>query len=766
MIMPTIVLSSFFDVKYLLRFAITQVQFAPFNKVTFTPFCDAVQGLEHYDSFLAYGTAYIGYLLILPIIYELARVCCPLDPDPERNDRNRTKSLRISMRKSATPRELSYSETFFTLEGWRNSAIFWSTYLAPDLLLTRITQRLGASLRRKFKIIRANEKNGWFSFCRKENGSVIHNEKTESDTVYEDIHKEVVSKMKEAHSDDHDALPCYWRLLQEEANELLGVSEAEVGMDSTTNWLAITLGLLPVGHLLTNCGWMRFTSVFYRIFVFLLASLGIWNEETTKGYNLVNDFGDFSVLSEADINDIADRNKVNSAYSDALASIVAPRAIILQLLPVIGCFWSSYAINTAGSSIFVFKSSELTAGLCDFATSKLFPLIISPHDAYERAKKEDEKFKDMGFINSISAFRAFFLNSRLIQFLLGVYTVCLPAILLQPDDVFSLNSMIYVLLPLAFINSLGFLVFLGRLLDIKSPRDWGHRRNYWNYRDQVRGKIKTAVEELRKEGKGGPLSSKNLTEDIDTAIQELKMRQDLTSDEEKTIRAVTFYYRIIDNLRAKNKEKIDDETFRDMGISSEKEKKLIQDELKPPAVDTCWARYHKNAHKRQEQGGSECNSAAVGSVFQMINNPLSTVTTARHSASGGGPPVPPQPPVPPVRPQHGDPGVSAVAGDPTPTRVLLNLTQTCSMRLSQTGVGPGPPDLTALSGSRGSGQWSPQSQHHHQHVPDGAVHRTTLMPNYNNRNARSSAIGSAVANAAAGNRASGAGPSVPPSPPH
>ena len=428
-----------------IRLVMKEVQFAPFQTIAFTPFCDAVPGLIGFDSFLAYTTAFSGYILMLPVIYEVSRICCPFDPiDSSHTDKMLRRSARMSQKRlKGTQQEFDPCCCLSTPKKWARTILTW---LAPDLFLANFTNSLEKSLRKTVKF---------------ESVSAI--------AIYSGVL-----------AGDASEVVSYWSLLQCEAIELAELAGYR-NLESEPYILlffTILLGLFPVGHVLTHNGLRTTKVVFLRFLVFVFASFGIWTSSTEMGYQFQNQVSQFSqdVVKDECKNEESNWNEINSIYSEALVAMIAPRAILLQLVPGIGKIWSNYSIKTAATPILPPPSNQKsTCGL--FADKMFFPLLI--HDPLSRAQKEEHgRFAHKVWLNHLSALRSFFLNSRLLRLALNVYKSVVVLLILQPSNGPALYFMLFILLVDAFINALGWVLVLGKIMNIKDLIDFGHEHKF------------------------------------------------------------------------------------------------------------------------------------------------------------------------------------------------------------------------------------------------------------------------------------------------
>lgn len=516
-VIPILIFSSLVDVKLVLRFAVAQVQFAPLvssgGAAPYTEFCNKVPGLLGFDSALAYCTTLAVYLLLLPVLYEAARVVCPYPVTEEIRRNNLEQKTRAESRR--LPKGgVSHANRLFKF--FAHSVRYCLSYLAPDLHLAFFTKRLFHALKRSVDLSvdlelsptpapAATKPNS----LEKQYGRADHEFQVTTNPMQPRISSAPESPVDEAfysrastserdEKDNDDGLPTYWGLLHAEAAEIQEIFPA---LSSRTSPLVLSLAFCPVGHIFTTVGRDAIRDAGTRVVVFFMASFGFWGQWGARGYMLDEKVvGRRSVVEEfakldGDLKQ-EDKNKLNYCYSAALDAIMAPRAILLQLCPFVGGIWSQFTINTASSSILALNSSSL----CGTEQQKIFPMILFV-DALHRAKlEENRRYENKKWLNYLSAFRSIFKNSRSFQFVLQLYRTVLPILLLRnPTDLRVVASMVCILLPTAFVDALGISLTLGKLMNIKDPpmsslSTYGTLSEYWD-------KYKSKIKELQKQGK-------------------------------------------------------------------------------------------------------------------------------------------------------------------------------------------------------------------------------------------------------------------------
>lgn len=499
LLLPTNLFASL-DVGPFLRYALTQVVFTPFTSIAFSQFCDAVPGFIGYDSALAFGTTFVGYALSIPIVYELSRVCCPYDPNKAAEKENRVlsqESRKFSQRlpesviKDNTssvfdlpnPDARAKRESFLNVSSREKVDWFhiivngrWTlfiqkllTFLAPDLFLVLLNDKLLDSIKSTVLLDKSNRSCRWCCCvgffcgpcCASAEGTCVH------DAVLLKANEEKTATENE---EKDSSLPTYWILLQEEARALVGEEWATA---NPTKFILLTMLLLfvPFGHFF-RCGRERFSSVFRRLWVFLWACLGVWTADTEAGYKFNERVESYTSIQKEN-----DLNMTNLLYSQAMLAVIAPRAIMLQLIPVVGGILSIFSINIVSNPLFIFEKSKLTKGFWG-DDSKTFPLFVF-WDAPERTRREEDgKWAHNYSLIYFSAGRAFFTNSRMVQFLLAAYSTAISILLLETNNQFALISMVCLLLPSAFISALEFVIIAAKVFKIKDFADMGHNEKY------------------------------------------------------------------------------------------------------------------------------------------------------------------------------------------------------------------------------------------------------------------------------------------------
>ena len=126
--------------------------------------------------------------------------------------------------------------------------------------------------------------------------------------------------------------------------------------------------------------------------------------------------------------------------------------------------------------------------------------------ALERADKEDHgKFAHKRWLIYMSAAQDIITNSRLVQFVLNFFSALLSVSLLQENVNFTLACIVCLLLPIALVHSLSWVIMLGKMMDIKDLRDFGHSSKHTLYnkvikylKDKEEGKVDNQDENLLK----------------------------------------------------------------------------------------------------------------------------------------------------------------------------------------------------------------------------------------------------------------------------
>lgn len=278
-------------------------------------------------------------------------------------------------------------------------------------------------------------------------------------------------------------LPSYFELLRDEAHYMFHtvMPRKPAGTVSLcASYIAAGfLFLVPIGHIFTPIGCHTFLEVMQRFKLFFFASLGFWSSDAVLAYDIFYQVDEMTVDVDANESGLQEgddkkeeKNKVNMRYSQALQATIAPRAILLQLVPWL-TIWSIFSIATADSAIFANdkgpigkKANRTTAAI----TSKLFPKFITFSEGLKRAEEENGgRYKHrQRWIVYLSALRIVFLNSRAIQFGLSVYTTFLSVYMLYyPTNAIVLGSMVIVLLPFAIVQALGLVLILGKTMNLR-----------------------------------------------------------------------------------------------------------------------------------------------------------------------------------------------------------------------------------------------------------------------------------------------------------
>ena len=282
-------------------------------------------------------------------------------------------------------------------------------------------------------------------------------------------------EVKVAQSEASGTLPSYWKLCVEESIEC-GVADDEI-------WLSSIFVILPLGHLCTRVGRNNWAKVLQKFFLFFITACGIWTPAALEAYRVDEEIAEFTsgmagTYQEETLSD------VNAKYSAYLDAVIAPRAILLQLVPGLVLF-AQYASATAAYSVFFYEDfwkflgfssetvedaergdeSSMGSGFC----AKLYPLLAVPVvKAGGRVKKaEDVRYRDHKWMRYLRAFHIFFTESRVILFAKAAYSVLVAFLVLYyPDSDKLVNSVVAIILPYAYIKSIIAVIHLGKIMQI------------------------------------------------------------------------------------------------------------------------------------------------------------------------------------------------------------------------------------------------------------------------------------------------------------
>lgn len=299
-------------------------------------------------------------------------------------------------------------------------------------------------------------------------------------------------------------LPTYFDLLRFEAHILFKTVRPQRPAEPASLFLsylaAAFLCVFPVGHVLTRLGRYSMYKVLLRFKIFFAATLGFWDSHAVNAYDIFSQVHSINVDLDTAESEGAeeDRNRVNTRYSQAIEATIAPRAILLQIVPAL-TIWSVFSIATCSSAVFASdpklhgksasrplsqsakgvgsnastKSTSESAATHFAELPKLYPFFI--WDAFERARREEGgRYAHREWITWLVAIQIFFLKSRAFQFVLKTYTTFLSVLLLcYPASNILLGSMLFILLPVAAVQCLEFVIVLGKMMNIKDLKDYG-----------------------------------------------------------------------------------------------------------------------------------------------------------------------------------------------------------------------------------------------------------------------------------------------------
>jgi len=235
-------------------------------------------------------------------------------------------------------------------------------------------------------------------------------------------------------------LPTYYGLLQAESRELFG----------SDKWAPL-MGLIVIGHFFTKVGRKACTLVLIRYYIFICVCLGYWSDTRKACFGLFEstlyssgkritkpseDAKRFHLLSQ--------NSKSSGKMSEYLRAVVAPRAILLQIVPHLTIL-SIFAAATAGSPLLV-TDPELSR--------YLHPLL---------SMKSTSK---INWIKALEMVVSLFNESRIATFILQGYTVAVSVYILY----FPVGRMVLLsvalLLPFCFVKGLGVVISLGKFFEV------------------------------------------------------------------------------------------------------------------------------------------------------------------------------------------------------------------------------------------------------------------------------------------------------------
>jgi len=581
------VLAAIIDFKTVLQFAVAQVEFSAFVAsptltMASTEACNQVPGAKNFDYLLATVTSALAFAVVLPTIYEVAKVCCPYDPEAmqkadklqEKGQHEAEAQVIISKQKQKSrPAPLN----------------FWSylrmplTLFAPDLLLAHFTYGLVWLLKNSINANR-EDKDRDKEACSASAGvisktdnpmhghppSISPDKFTYKERVKSrrSLPQQCMASMRSYYAymlrtlypfqpesaeaerlrltTKKNLLPSYWDLLRYEAHELFGLPEPTPDDPNEKTSLlsgaaACLLAVVPVGHVLTHNGRNAAVEVGSRFGYFFLALFGRWNKDVVAAYDIIGQVERMAVDSIEE--NSQDRNRANLRYSQVIEATIAPRAILLQLVPWL-TIWSIFSIATSRSAMWAPLESGLrgevkrtkkkktkkgTAEQEDDAVksatddpaeedgeAKVFPWLISFNDAFERAKHEDNgRWKKRRWITYISALRIIVLYSRAIQYLVSSYMNFVSVwVLFNPANKAVLASIVIVLLPLAIVQGLGVVLVIGKALNVKDLLDVGRKGNKENKATEFMLKGKSEQEKKENKMKVRDLLTKEHSESL------------------------------------------------------------------------------------------------------------------------------------------------------------------------------------------------------------------------------------------------------------
>lgn len=201
------------------------------------------------------------------------------------------------------------------------------------------------------------------------------------------------------------------------------------------------IGVSCIGHIFTSVGRAAWWGVIRRYLIFFQTSLGFWSPASAVAYRVKEEF-------ESYIEEITEIKKTaserNEKYSSFLLAMIAPRSILLQMVPH-ATAWSVYSIATSSYPIYVSSHSLLGAG-GEGGLQKVFPFFAS--DCWERAvNSEDGRHKGSRWLLYLNAANIVFTESRAVLWFIQAFTVFISVVILyMPFNFTFIRGAVAVLL--------------------------------------------------------------------------------------------------------------------------------------------------------------------------------------------------------------------------------------------------------------------------------------------------------------------------------
>jgi hypothetical protein len=238
-------------------------------------------------------------------------------------------------------------------------------------------------------------------------------------------------------------MPSYIRLCQDEATEMQIKVMALSGIKDKklVPWsIGALFAFLGLGHIFTEIGRRYWFIVYLKFSRFLALTLGIWGQNIYDSFDVKGKMKKYSMHYRMRVgNGLFDTQTIDTMleqgikydHAEVLYSLVATRAVLLQVLPHFSCL-AIFASLTARAPLFV-VSEELKKGL--------HPLLYSFKESFRIAEQMEEdmiehvhhysidelqqppstlsKPRKRFWLIYINAINNFFFNSRLMDFFIN-----------------------------------------------------------------------------------------------------------------------------------------------------------------------------------------------------------------------------------------------------------------------------------------------------------------------------------------------------------
>ena len=250
-------------------------------------------------------------------------------------------------------------------------------------------------------------------------------------------------------------LPPYAQLCERVRIELHDIiKRRNLPLPSTS--VSLLLATIGLGHFLTREGRRCWAAVFRKYLVFLQVCFGIWTEEAFEAFE-VERISQLMLTAEED-----------EGITLLLEFIVGPRALLFQVVQY-GALLSAFVLSSSVAPLMVFSQKLLEKNFPEmiFSIERARQLATS-REIRQRSGLNVEYFQDYKWIIHLRALVIIATESRACMFTVRMIVLTIIFIVLFASSAIDvIVLLLLVLIPYAVANSLLFIVYFGKSIDMQ-----------------------------------------------------------------------------------------------------------------------------------------------------------------------------------------------------------------------------------------------------------------------------------------------------------